>query len=72
MIEKAQIAFKRMLVGIWSFKPARDGSEGMRNMFLEIGNIFRGIKKLSRGDFSGCPVIKNQPSKADDTGSIPG
>lgn len=46
MIEKAQIAFKRMLVGIWSFKPARDGSEGMRNMFLEIGNIFRGIKKV--------------------------
>lgn len=70
MIEKAQIAFKRMLVGIWPFKPSREGSEG--NEFMETGNIFSGIKRLSRGDFSGCPVIKNQPSKAEDTGSIPG
>ena len=44
----------------------------MRKVFMEIGNIFSGIKKLSRGDFSGCPVIKNQPSKVEDTGSIPG
>ena len=70
MIEKAQIAFKRMSVGIWPFKPSREGSEG--NEFMETGNIFSGIKRLSRGDFSGCPVIKNQPSKAEDTGSIPG
>ena len=72
MTEKAQIAFKRMLVGIWSFKPEGQGSEGVRNVFMEIGNIFSHIRKLSRGDFPGCTVIKNQSSKAEDTGSIPG
>ena len=44
----------------------------MRKVFMEIGNIFSGIKKLSRGDFSGCPVVKNPPANAGGAGSIPG